>query len=446
MDHLAGAISSLHSALEAATSPGNPYPELLSTFAGPPTDSQATALLAEIERAEAEMLIADTHLHRLRSAEEKLAQYRHKLEYLATTRRGVLSALRRLPNELLVEIFQYTIIPKGIRRMRAPWVASQVCSRWRAIAVASPVLWRHIFSGTHQNPRIAHLLALQVQRVRAVPVSVEFPFRRTPSTSALGSFKTLLALCLGLSSQWEDLELNLTLFTTSPLSELNFPALKRLRLHDTTGLLQYSNRRDVLPALQYLTFSLHHGILPRSLSLPWAQLRKCDLESLCSSDFIWVVNQFSDADVSVLEGYSARGPRVPPTPSLIRSLTVYDSGENFLHNVLNTLSTPALEKLTLKHNDLHSGSLGEHIARFLERSACSLADLHLDNELDEYDQLHILGSPHIRSLARLDLPSRALTSQAIDVRRAPSTYLSRLADARAGCRGPGHRGSIPRHA
>ncbi|KAJ7168014.1 hypothetical protein C8R46DRAFT_1094699 [Mycena filopes] len=420
---LAGAISSLHSALEAATSPpGNPYPELLSTCVGPPTDSQATVLWAEIARAEAQILITDTHLHRLRSAVEKLAQYRHKLEDLATTRRGVLSTLRRLPNEILVEIFQYTIIPKGTRPMRAPWVASQVCSRWRGIAVASPVLWRHILSGTNQNPRIAHLLALQVQRVRAVPVSLEFPFRGSPSASAL-------ALCLGLSSQWEDLELNISLFTSPPLSDLNFPTLKRLHLHNTTGVFQYSSRHDVLPALQHLTFSVNHRELSRSLSLPWAQLRTCDLDSVYSLDFLWILSQLSGADVSVTEGYgNDDDPQIdePLTLSVIRYLAIEQCTGEFLYNVFDILSTPALKRLTLQCNDAGTGSLGERVARFLDRSASSLTELHLDNELDEEDQLHILGSPHIRSLVRLDLPSRVLTSQAIALLAVPFPNLRRV--------------------
>ncbi|KAJ7168012.1 hypothetical protein C8R46DRAFT_1094694 [Mycena filopes] len=147
--------------------PPTPYPQLLPSSAGPPTDSQATVLRAEIECTEAAISIADSHLRRLRSALEQLLRYREDLESAVATHRGVLSALRRLPNEILVEIFQYTIIPSGSAFRRAPWVMSHVSSHWRAVAIGSPMLWRYITAGRVRDAVFAaNLLLLQVQRVR----------------------------------------------------------------------------------------------------------------------------------------------------------------------------------------------------------------------------------------------------------------------------------------
>ncbi|KAJ7168021.1 hypothetical protein C8R46DRAFT_951156 [Mycena filopes] len=424
---LSDSISSLHLALEAVTAlpPQHSYPELLSTSAGPPTEFQSTVLWAEVNRAEAGISIVDAHLHRLQSAVEKLLLYRENLEFITITRRGVLSALRRLPNEILVEIFQHNIIPNWSRQVCAPWVASQVCSRWRTVAVASPVLWRHIFlgRGTTQNPQIAQMLALQVQRVGAAPVSVHITSEPSSST---------LALCLGLSSQWEDLQLDIRLFVTPALSNLGFPALKRLHLiYPRLPVVQGSTTPHPVPVLQHLILSLSDRVLLRSLVLPWAQLRKCNLKSPFYVDLIWILTQLRDADVSVLDGYSAgHDPHTdaPPTHSPIRSLTISETPQRFICDVFNSLSTPALEELALTTGF----PPWERIAGLLRRSPCHLTHLRLTAPLTDDDQLHILDLPHIRSLVHLDLPKTCLSSRPIALLASSFPNLRRLTLCRDG--------------
>ncbi|KAG7440585.1 uncharacterized protein BT62DRAFT_822915, partial [Guyanagaster necrorhizus] len=63
----------------------------------------------------------------------KLAKYRY-----------FIAPIRRVPNEILSEIFSFTCadmsdsvdIVSG-----APWVLSHVCSLWRSICLSSPRLW-----------------------------------------------------------------------------------------------------------------------------------------------------------------------------------------------------------------------------------------------------------------------------------------------------------------
>ncbi|KAJ7167930.1 hypothetical protein C8R46DRAFT_1094547 [Mycena filopes] len=401
----------------------NPYPELLATSAGPPTDFQATVLWAEVERAEVEIATLTPHITRLRDAIKRLTQNRYKLGHFAKVHRGVLSALRRFPNEILLEIFQYTVNPTAEEASsRAPWLVSQVCGHWRSVVVASPYLWRHILcpDSWDRGSKDKSML-LQIQRVQGAPVSMQFPSGHPPLDSAL-------ALCLGTSSQWEDLTIGYDLFVASALTNLDFPTLKTLTLiHRDYGVRQFPSQPHSLPILEHLV--LHGRGELRGLLLPWSQLRKCDLAYLQSADVLGVLSQLRNADVSVLTGHGNNDPH-PATRSLIRSLTITHPTQNFLRDVLDALSSPALEKLTLQDDDAvpqgPCGSLGERIARFLVRSACSLTDLYLDNELDDDDQLHILGSPHIRSVVHLDLPSTVLTSRTIALLACPLPNLRRL--------------------
>ncbi|KAJ7483482.1 hypothetical protein FB451DRAFT_991164, partial [Mycena latifolia] len=62
-----------------------------------------------------------------------------------------LSPLRRMPPELLGEIFSWTLpsVQEALGRRRfqdkhSPWVFTQVCHRWRAVALSTPSLWSQI--------------------------------------------------------------------------------------------------------------------------------------------------------------------------------------------------------------------------------------------------------------------------------------------------------------
>ncbi|KAJ7168015.1 hypothetical protein C8R46DRAFT_1270804 [Mycena filopes] len=418
---------SVHFASGLDARPPTTYPKLLATSAGPPTDFQATVLWAEVERAEAEIATIAPHIARLQQALKRLIRNRNRLDNFAKTHRGVLSAMRRFPNEILLEIFQYTVNPTAEdTSSRAPWLVSQVCGHWRSVAVASPFLWRHIVCPDlwDREHKDESMLQLQIQRVQGAPVSMQFPTGRPPLDSAL-------ALCLGISSQWEDLKIEVTPFATPMFHNRNFPTLKRLALiHREYRACGRPSQPHSLPVLEHLMLSDMHGRGElRGLLLPWSQLRKCDMEYLHSVDVLGVLSQLRDAEVSVLNGHGNNDPH-PTTPSLLRSLTITHPTQNFLRDVLDALSSPALERLTLQDNDAvprgPRGSLGERIARFLDRSACRLTDLYLDNELDEDDQLHILGSPHIRSVVHLDLPNTVLTSRAIALLACPLPNLRRL--------------------
>ncbi|KAJ7138073.1 hypothetical protein C8R44DRAFT_661191, partial [Mycena epipterygia] len=58
---------------------------------------------------------------------------------------AVISPLRRMPPELLGEIFSWTLpsIDEGetMNLTDSPWVLTHISSRWRAVAHSTPSLW-----------------------------------------------------------------------------------------------------------------------------------------------------------------------------------------------------------------------------------------------------------------------------------------------------------------
>ncbi|KAF9026709.1 hypothetical protein BDZ89DRAFT_927383, partial [Hymenopellis radicata] len=93
----------------------------------------------------------DARLVELQSAVNALMQERNKLLEYADSFKLLLSPTRRLPPELLMEIFQhacaYALTYPGnhsFHRTKSHWVIPQVCREWRRVALSCPPLWSSI--------------------------------------------------------------------------------------------------------------------------------------------------------------------------------------------------------------------------------------------------------------------------------------------------------------
>ncbi|KAI6155827.1 hypothetical protein BKA82DRAFT_4083195 [Pisolithus tinctorius] len=63
----------------------------------------------------------------------------------ATTLQNLLAPVSRLPNEMLLAIFEEAVSSPPEKEMWVPIDISHVCHRWREVAISSPRLWRHIW-------------------------------------------------------------------------------------------------------------------------------------------------------------------------------------------------------------------------------------------------------------------------------------------------------------
>ena len=80
---------------------------------------------------------------------------------IAVQRNGVLHPLRRLPEEILIQIFERCAAEEAQRwlenkapsNLKVVTRSAAVCRRWRGIALNCPRLWRHLLAPTYTNPR-----------------------------------------------------------------------------------------------------------------------------------------------------------------------------------------------------------------------------------------------------------------------------------------------------
>ncbi|KAJ7198272.1 hypothetical protein GGX14DRAFT_325273, partial [Mycena pura] len=117
----------------------SPCPELLVTNSVP-SDVQINEIHSFIQSAEAEISALKDHMVQVQRTLDRLESQRAELASLVKSHRGVVSTFRRLPTDILGEIFSQCLgarahSPKALSHLVG------VCARWRAIAIASPLLW-----------------------------------------------------------------------------------------------------------------------------------------------------------------------------------------------------------------------------------------------------------------------------------------------------------------
>ncbi|KAJ7763116.1 hypothetical protein DFH07DRAFT_397928, partial [Mycena maculata] len=146
-------------------------------------------------------------MSRLRARMESLEEDRASLSAYHSRNIGIFSPLRRMPSELISEIFSWTlssIMEASCSSVNdSPWVLTHISSRWRAISLGTPSLWSRIVirPGYHS---ILPMVEAQIQRAQKLRIY----FFGTPIHSRRQ--RKLFELLSQHSSRWEHLFLQLS--------------------------------------------------------------------------------------------------------------------------------------------------------------------------------------------------------------------------------------------
>ncbi|KAK0228842.1 hypothetical protein IW262DRAFT_1456058 [Armillaria fumosa] len=236
----------------------------------PPSPSEECELRDSISAGEAHVVAIDSHVTVLKELQQalssQLALISVELESLDSERGKVvariaehnrlLSPVRRLPPEILYEIFVGTIIfpmPEAQPQRdgyswdfrlggNALWSIELVCKTWHRTVLGFPELWSsinislsdHNFSSS--KLRYVRQLACQVARARCRPLSI-----RMCAGSGQASSKSLppqlWAFLFSVQNQIQSLYLYLpaTMFTFVATLQLHLPILRKLTLLSTNG-------------------------------------------------------------------------------------------------------------------------------------------------------------------------------------------------------------------
>lgn len=322
--------------------PEPPFPHLLQSNI-PPSDSEAIDILKVVSAVEAQFL-RPQEIQELGTDRMTKHQLDHAHQFVHA-HKGVLSAIRRIPPELLQEIFLHIIDPWTYSRWNTiPWALSQVCRLWRTTALSVSVLWSrlptiylHKKIPCSYDARIRELLV----RSRDAPISFYLyaPFKE------LNSHPIIDALVLH-SERWQ----TVTIDSTTP-TILAFKGIKgRLSSLRTLSLEVWRETDPVVfdmfeDAPQLREVSLD-GPFPGEVRLPFSQLTRYKerVRGRGMADFtISLATSLTTLEISRL----SQSPDIPVTtlPLLVTLRVQFDDiiSQGFLENV----TLPAIQEILI---------------------------------------------------------------------------------------------------
>ncbi|KAJ7586240.1 hypothetical protein C8J56DRAFT_1165766 [Mycena floridula] len=301
----------------------------------------ATAMLATVESKQAPLLAEKTRL------EEVIPVYK-----------SLLSALRLLPTNVLGMIFIEVVStpagflddhgnrPHTLDTKYGAFGLSQVCRRWREVALNMPQLWSCIVGDT----------CISLSRYLQ-----------------LGGIRPLFAQLAAHSDRWESLYVfvHQLRFEGEALNQLRgqLSSLRRLsiRFLDPIEAFGYLDAFETVPALSHLRLR-NIDIVRNSMVFPWRHLTRFHIEDVRNGEFgamLCDLERMTSLQYLVIDNIDIQAPSTIFSLPSVTSLTIRNSIW-----VLEYLTLPNLPKS-------HSG---REASDLLERSHCDLKSLTLSGK------------------------------------------------------------------
>nr|GAT50189.1 ABC protein [Mycena chlorophos] len=378
----------------------------------PPADSELPALRrllhSEIPQA---MAALDAEIAPLKRRLEQLEKDRIVLCTRKTQFESVVSPLRRLPPELLSEIFALTMRPIYTRpaylafsNTSSPWALMHVSSGWRAIASSTPALWRYVAMLNDRvspeapyPPRLMELHAKLAPHLRidfwAVEDNVE------PQRQAF------LAL-VEHAEKWTELNLGLAKWVYPLLDRLRgrLPLLRKVwirceREDDPASQPETDEHKgnDRLACFADAPLLKDFGFryLPKAMEvpIPLAQLSRYYLRTSWGkhTEILKQLPNLIEARVVVIgDGRWSLGPPRSIHLPLLRRLSVSNG------RILDAIHAPELTEVAL---ETESTSITDRLKSLVEYSACSVSTLTFSGSPRHRQTIQVLQNlPSIRRL------------------------------------------------
>ncbi|KAJ6573537.1 hypothetical protein DFH09DRAFT_1152060 [Mycena vulgaris] len=332
----------------------------------------------------------DDEITELRTALDKLVDERDKLGAYVDAHRALISPVRRLPLDIIQEVF-IACLPTHrncvMSAVEAPVLLGRICSSWRAISLSTPRLWSrlHIVEPTCPSnsdsafPAFEQKLAQRLQTTKMwlgrsgqcpLSISLQCTFNRAGFTPEIQGL--LFQALHPFASRWEHIAFTIlpsVLFTVSHFTEADVPMLKSVRIHQIGEFTENGeflengvrwNSLNFLRAPEMHSFSIMGMNLgPLELPLPWNRLKSLSVLAGWTSDIALQVlswcPQLRTCHLLINPGNSS-GVREPGLElSFLHTLHLqyYDSYSNTVRLLFSHLFLPQLRHLKLHGNYIY---------------------------------------------------------------------------------------------
>jgi hypothetical protein len=363
------------------------------TTNAPPEGAELTFVRSVMSKTSMRLENVERQISRLRDRLQQLEEECTSLSKYLAQNSASLSPLRRMPAEILGDIFFWSLPSLNTALGRpcfdindCPWVLTHVSGRWRAVALSIPSLWSKITINYRKNPTYP-LDAVKTQIRRTERLKIHFygseEFESRPQVEM---FQHLAEH----SSRWEDLDIILTSNLTSLLGSLRdrVPSLRRL-------WIQWQGREsqdgtDAVDVFQTAPSLLDAGIYNRfrhiHIPLPAHQLTRYDLDApwTVHESILKLARNLVEVRIVLKFSQDVQGPSGVLYLSSLRRIYVSQA------SVLDRLVIPGLEKLAFYVGAGQAPSAQTHVESFLDRSSCPLRTLCLRGSPDTHLGAEIL--------------------------------------------------------
>ncbi|KAF8200048.1 hypothetical protein K438DRAFT_1823111 [Mycena galopus ATCC 62051] len=363
-----------------------------------PEDAEVAQIEALLVEPCFQLKRLDDEIAVMRKTLNKLAEERDALADYVNAHRTLISPLRRLPLDIIQEIFMACLPTHRncvMSAQEAPVILGRICSSWRTISLSTPRLWSrlHIVEPTPARPwdtscpsldllQVKSAQRLEVatawlQRSGTCPLSISlesrFNYDITPPLSP--SSHVFLNTLISFASRWQNVS-----FAISPLeaqsllrlTEDDVPLLKSLEINERPGGpgphydAQWNiSQGSILHAPTLSRFSLHGGhVHSSSLPLRWSNLTALTL-----------LNSGGDQTCQVILDILSRCSQLQSCMVLVR-----EPPDGYLQDSI--MECPFLHTLHISSSPLPLQTSGRLLSRL---SVPELQDFQLRGEAQAHD-------------------------------------------------------------
>ncbi|KAJ6456457.1 hypothetical protein C8R45DRAFT_578737 [Mycena sanguinolenta] len=319
---------------------------------------------------------------------------------------GYTSPVLTLPNEITSEIFlrflpDYPATPP-LTGLASPITLTHVCRQWRAVALATPVLWRAIEFHTGRTPhtQIRRISDEWMRRASSCPLSINI---NTPDGDFIHEI-----LAEHSAERWEHLQLYIPLLALPAIGGRPLPTLRGLEIFLTAHRRARFSVPDVVfldrDVPQLRTVVLHGPVIllgpviPK-VTLPWAQVTRLTLKYAGVEHCIRILRQAPNLIECILVLHdtlpyvhlpSKVGTLVLPFLEVLGLSSLWDTAVGFLHAFI----VPSLKRLELEENCLGPEPLLA-LEAFIAKSGCSLQEVEFLGETEIQSNCYRRAFPFI---------------------------------------------------
>ncbi|KAJ7629771.1 hypothetical protein DFH06DRAFT_709907 [Mycena polygramma] len=316
---------------------------------------------ARVAELELEILQLESSISQLRRAQSQVQQRLHSYKYPVLT----------LPGELVSEIFVHVLPPRPdfpqLAGLLSPTPLTQICRKWREIALGTPRLWSALSSFDYdQDEWELRIFKLWLKRSGSSPLSIRV------DTERMWGKKKLVAAVLPHRARCQYLTIDLEAVDLRRILDAPMPLLRHLELMVNQDPL-HGIAVTGSPLLRSVTLNC---VAALRVILPWTQLTSLTLRAMYSSECVPILVQTHNLVHCKLNVFFSNFEPQAIMLSHLESLVFVHPGGPPAAELFESFVVPALRILEVPQSYLAPDPF-DSLSAFISKSGCTLQELHL---------------------------------------------------------------------